>query len=128
MARYEPVESPDETTIFPYHDLTSPTIRDVYAARDVVSQYLPRTPLVRSDALSAELGAEVYLKREETLPTGAFKVRGGVNLVSQLDDEFRETGLIAASTGNHGQSVAYAGLEVGSPSSSASPRTPTPTR
>jgi threonine dehydratase len=109
MARYEPVESPDETTIFPYHDLTSPTIRDVYAARDVVSRYLPRTPLVRSDALSAELGAEVYLKREETLPTGAFKVRGGVNLVSQLDDEFRETGLIAASTGNHGQSVAYAG-------------------
>jgi len=111
MARYEPVESPDETTIFPYHDLTPPTVRDVYDARRVVSRHLPRTPLVRSDALSAELDAEVYLKREETLPTGAFKVRGGVNLVSGLDDEFREAGLIAASTGNHGQSIAYAGRQ-----------------
>ena len=109
MARYDPVDSPDETTMFPYHDPTPPTIRDVYAARGVVSRHLHRTPLVRSDALSAELDADVYLKREETLPTGAFKVRGGVNLVSQLDAEFREAGLIAASTGNHGQSVAYAG-------------------
>ena len=113
MARYDPVDSPDETTMFPYHDPTPPTIRDVYAARGVVSRHLHRTPLVRSDALSAELDADVYLKREETLPTGAFKVRGGVNLVSQLDAEFREAGLIAASTGNHGQSIAYAGKQFG---------------
>jgi len=109
MAQYQPVESPDESTIFSYHDLTPPTVRDVYAARDVVSRELPRTPLVRSDPLSAELDADVYLKREDTLPTGAFKVRGGVTLVSGLDEEFREAGLIAASTGNHGQSIAYAG-------------------
>jgi ribosome-binding protein aMBF1 (putative translation factor) len=51
------------------------------------------------------------LKREDTLPTGAFKVRGGVTLVSDLDPEFRDRGLVAASTGNHGQSVAYAGRE-----------------
>lgn len=85
---FEPVESPDETTIFPYHDLTPPSITDVYRARRVVSEYLPRTPLVRSEALSAELDANVYLKREDTLPTGAFKVRGGVTLVSQLDERF----------------------------------------
>ena len=115
MARYEAVDSPDETTIFPYHDLTPPTVRDVYEARQVVSRHLPRTPLVRSDALSAQLDADVYLKREETLPTGAFKVRGGVNLVSQLDEEFTEAGLIAASTGNHGQSIAYAGKQFGVP-------------
>jgi len=106
---YEPIDSPDETTVFPYHDLEPPTTADIYRARRVVSQHLPRTPLVRSDHLSAEFDADVYLKREDTLPTGAFKVRGGVYLGSRLDDEFREPGLIAASTGNHGQSVAYAG-------------------
>jgi len=106
---YEPVESPDATTVFPYHDLTPPTTADVYAARRVVDRHLPRTPLVRSEALSAEFDAEVYLKREDTLPTGAFKVRGGVTLASRLDAEFADPGLIAASTGNHGQSVAYAG-------------------
>lgn len=109
MAQYDPVESPDSTTIFPYHDLEPPTLADVYRAKRVVNSYLPRTPLVRSDPLSAELDAEVFLKREDTLPTGAFKVRGGVNLVSSLDAEFREQGLIAASTGNHGQSIAFAG-------------------
>lgn len=107
--QYEPVASPDETTVFSYHDLTLPSIKDVYQARQTVDQHLPRTPLVRSEALSEELSANVYLKREDTLPTGAFKVRGGVNLVSQLDAEFYDPGLIAASTGNHGQSVAYAG-------------------
>ncbi|PSP27549.1 serine/threonine dehydratase [Halobacteriales archaeon QH_2_65_14] len=112
MAReYEPVESPDETTVFAYHDLTPPTTADVYRAHRTVSEYLPQTPLVRCEWLSAELDADVYLKREDTLPTGAFKVRGGVNLVSRLSEEFRERGLIAASTGNHGQSVAYAGRE-----------------
>ena len=109
MTRYEAVDSPDATTLFPYHDLTPPTIADVYRATRTVSRHLPRTPLVRSDSLSATLDADVYLKREDTLPTGAFKVRGGINLVSSLDDEFRDAGLIAASTGNHGQSIAYAG-------------------
>jgi threonine dehydratase len=108
-ARFDPVESPDETTVFEYHDLTPPTTADVAAARKTVRRYLPETPLVRSESLSAELDADVYLKREDTLPTGAFKVRGGVTLVSRLDERFREQGLIAASTGNHGQSVAYAG-------------------
>jgi threonine dehydratase len=108
-SEYEPVESPDETTVFPYHDLTQPTTADVCRARPVVAEHLPRTPLTRCEWLSAELDADVYLKREDTLPTGAFKVRGGVTLVDGLDAEFREAGLVAASTGNHGQSVAYAG-------------------
>jgi len=111
MSEYDPVESPDETTVFPYHDLTPPTTADVYRARGVVADHLPETPLVRSEWLSEETGADVYLKREDTLPTGAFKIRGGVNLVAGLDETFREQGLVAASTGNHGQSVAYAGRE-----------------
>ncbi|PSQ30412.1 serine/threonine dehydratase [Halobacteriales archaeon SW_10_68_16] len=115
MTEYQPVESPDESTVFPYHDLTPPSTADLYRARRTVRQYLPETPLVRSEALSAQLDADVYLKREDTLPTGAFKVRGGVNLVSGLDAEFCERGLVAASTGNHGQSVAWAGREFGVP-------------
>ena len=115
MSRYEPVESPDATTVFPYHDLTPPTTADVYRARKVVDRHLPRTPLVRSEPLSARFDADVYLKREDTLPTGAFKVRGGLTLVSRLNEEFRDPGLVAASTGNHGQSIAYAGREFGVP-------------
>jgi threonine dehydratase len=106
---FEPVESPDSTTVFPYHDLTPPALSDVYRARRVVSEHLPRSPLVRSDVLSERLDADVYLKREDTLPTGAFKVRGGVALGHTLDERFRETGLIVASTGNLGQGVAYGG-------------------
>ncbi len=109
--RYEPIDSPDETTLFPYHDLTPPTVATVARARQRIRQHLPETPLVRSEALSEALDADVLLKREDTLPTGAFKVRGGVNLVASLDEEFHDAGLLAASTGNHGQSIAWAGRE-----------------
>jgi len=109
MGAYDPVESPDESTLFPYHDTAPPTLPDVEAARELVDRHLPSTPLVRSESLSAALDADVYLKREDTLPTGAFKVRGGVALVADLAAEFRDPGLIAASTGNHGQSIAWAG-------------------
>ena len=126
MVRYEPVDSPDATTIFPYHELDPPTITDVYRAKPVVSRFLPRTPLVRSDPLSAELDADVYLKREDTLPTGAFKVRGGVNLLSTLPDEFKSTGLIAASTGNHGQSIAFSGAQFDIPVTIAVPEDANP--
>jgi threonine dehydratase len=106
---YEPVESPDETTVFPYHSLTPPTTADIYDARTVVSEYLPQTPLVYCEWLSSELDADVYLKREDVLPTGAFKIRGGLTLLSELDEQFKQPGVIAASTGNHGKSIAYAG-------------------
>jgi threonine dehydratase len=84
------------------------TLEDVYKARKVVRRYLPRTPLVRSPALCQKLGFDAYVKCENTLPTGAFKVRGGVNLISRLSEEEKQRGVIAVSTGNHSQSVAYA--------------------
>ena len=84
------------------------TFETVCDAQRVVGKYLPRTPLLSSSALSKRLGCEAYVKCENTLPTGAFKVRGGVNLISRLSDEEKRRGVIAASTGNHGQSVAYA--------------------
>jgi threonine dehydratase len=84
------------------------TLEDVYEARKIVERYLPRTPLISSPALSKKLGFNAHVKCENTLPTGAFKVRGGVNLISRLSDEEKRRGVIAASTGNHAQSVAYA--------------------
>jgi threonine dehydratase len=88
--------------------LLEPTIRDVIAAADRIRPHIAPTPLRHSPAVSELLGADVYLKHEHHLPTGAFKVRGGVNLISQLTPAEHEAGVIAASTGNHGQSVAFA--------------------
>ncbi|MBI3952315.1 MAG: threonine/serine dehydratase [Acidobacteria bacterium] len=85
-----------------------PTIMDILDARQLISRYLARTPLHSYSALSEFLGCEVYVKHENHQPIGAFKVRGGINLIGRLSDEERRRGVIAASTGNHGQSVAYA--------------------
>ena len=90
-------------TVFPVPDLA-----DVLAARQRLVPYLRPTPLYRYPALDAMTGAQVWVKHENHQPVGAFKVRGGVNLVSQLGTDERRRGVIAASTGNHGQSVAYA--------------------
>src|SRR5438067_13878491 len=84
------------------------TFTDVLLAQRRIRPYLPRTPLHSYPAINALLGTEVYVKHENYQPVGAFKVRGGVNLLSQLAVAERERGVIAASTGNHGQSVAYA--------------------
>jgi threonine dehydratase len=85
-----------------------PDLADVLAARQRIAPYLRPTPLYRYPALDALTGAQVWVKHENHQPVGAFKVRGGVNLVSQLSADERRRGVIAASTGNHGQSVAYA--------------------
>src|SRR5579862_4242888 len=85
-----------------------PDLAEVYAARQRIEPYLKPTPLYRYPALDALTGARVRVKHENHQPVGAFKVRGGVNLVSQLSADERRRGVIAASTGNHGQSVAYA--------------------
>ena len=86
--------------------MEAPVFADVVAAREFISRYLPKTPLVRSHKLSAALGCDYYLKLENLQPIGAFKVRGGVNLVGH---ETAGATLVTASTGNHGQSIAYAG-------------------
>ena len=78
------------------------------AARLRILRHLRPTPLYPYAGLSELVGAEVWVKHENHQPTGAFKVRGGVNLVAQLSDNERERGIISASTGNHGQSIAYA--------------------
>jgi threonine dehydratase len=85
-----------------------PTLTDVEAAARRIEPHLRPTPLYRYPALGELVGCEVWVKHENHQPVGAFKVRGGVNLVARLSTEERDRGLIAASTGNHGQSVAFA--------------------
>ena len=85
-----------------------PGFKDVLLAQRQIRPYLPRTPLHSFPAINALVGTEVYIKHENYQPVGAFKVRGGIHLISQLSPEERARGVIAASTGNHGQSVAFA--------------------
>jgi threonine dehydratase len=89
-------------------ELKEPNFSDVLDAAKRIRPHLQPTPLRRYPSLDRLVGAEVYVKHENHNPTGAFKVRGGINLISQLSQDERQRGVIAASTGNHGQSVAYA--------------------
>jgi threonine dehydratase len=88
--------------------LEIPTLEDVEAARERIAPHLQSTPLYANPALSELVGTEIFVKHENHLPIGAFKVRGGVNLVSQLTEDERRRGVVTASTGNHGQSIAFA--------------------
>jgi threonine dehydratase len=88
--------------------MDAPTFQDVLLAKRQIRPYLQRTLMHSYPAVNELIGTTVFIKHENAQPTGAFKVRGGVNLVSQMSDGERKRGVIAASTGNHGQSVAYA--------------------
>jgi threonine dehydratase len=85
-----------------------PTLPDIIAARPHVYCYLKPTPLYHYPGLSQLIEAEVWVKHENHQPVGAFKVRGGLNLAANLTTEERRAGLFTASTGNHGQSIAFA--------------------
>jgi threonine dehydratase len=85
-----------------------PDLTDVLAAHQSIAPHLQPTPLYRDPALDALTGARVWVKHENHQPLGAVKVRGGVNLVSQPSAEEGRRGVIAASTGHHDRSVAYA--------------------
>jgi threonine dehydratase len=91
------------------------SLSDVYAARPHVYAALSRTPLLRHPLLCEALGADVWVKHENHLATGAFKVRGGLNLVARLPPDERARGVITATTGNHGQSIAFACRRAGVP-------------
>jgi threonine dehydratase len=87
---------------------SKPTLADVLKARNVLASYLSPTPTLQPIMLDEALGCRTYLKCENLNPTGAFKVRGGINLVSSLSSEQKSQGVLAVSTGNHAQSIAYA--------------------
>lgn len=85
-----------------------PTYADVEAARKRIAPHLAPTGLHNYPALDAVLGCEAWVKHENHQPVGAFKVRGGVNLIARLPAQGKAAGVIGASTGNHGQSIAWA--------------------
>jgi threonine dehydratase len=91
--------------------MNPPTFADIAAAREAISEFLPRTPLARLNKISEALDCDYYAKLENLQPTGAFKVRGGINLVRNevSAGNGKPATFITASTGNHGQSIAYAG-------------------
>ena len=100
-----------------------PTIEDVRRAAGIIAPHLALpTPLVYQPALSERIDAHVSLKLESATPISAFKIRGGLYLVSQLDARARASGVVTASTGNHGQSIAYAAGVLGVPAVVVVPR------
>jgi threonine dehydratase len=109
-------------------DLPAPTFAAVLAARRRIAAHLRPTPLFAYPALDELLGTQVHVKHENHQPVGAFKVRGGVNLVAQLSDDERERGLITASTGNHGQSIAFAARRFGVRARICVPERPNPVK
>jgi len=84
-----------------------PTLNDVFAARRRVYRLVRPTPLLRHALLADETGLDIRVKHENHNPTCAFKVRGGLNLIASLPASERH-GVITATTGNHGQSIAIA--------------------
>ena len=109
-------------------DLREPDFTDVLDAARQIRPHLQPTPLRRYPPLERLVGAEVYVKHENHHPTGAFKVRGGVNLVGRLSEDERQRGVIAASTGNHGQSVAFAARLFGVSAIICAPRAANPVK
>jgi threonine dehydratase len=87
--------------------MREPTLTDIYEARPHVYKALQRTPLLRHPLVAEATGLDIRVKHENHNPTGAFKVRGGLNLIAHLSADERR-GVITATTGNHGQSIAFA--------------------
>lgn len=93
--------------------IPGPTLAEFEAARERVSLVAQATPMESSRYLSDELGSPVFLKCENLQRTGSYKIRGAYNRMSQLSDEERARGVVAASAGNHAQGVAFAARELG---------------
>ncbi len=102
------------------------TLADVQAAADRIMGAVVRTPTLHSKTLSDLTGANVWLKFENLQFTAAYKERGALNTLLQLDDAARAKGVIAASAGNHAQGLAYHGNRLGIPVTIVMPK-PTPT-
>ncbi|MEV0962749.1 MULTISPECIES: threonine/serine dehydratase [unclassified Streptomyces] len=100
-----------------------PAFADILAARDLLAGHLPATPMWSYPLLDAVTGANVYVKHENVQPVGAFKVRGGLTLLSGLTPAQRARGLVTYSTGNHAQSLAYACAAFGASCTVVMPKT-----
>lgn len=84
------------------------SIDDVLAARDVISPYLEPTPLLSNPVLSHRVGTETFVKLENVQSIGAFKIRGAINLLANMDKKQRRQGIVTATRGNYGAALAQA--------------------
>ncbi|MDQ3339837.1 MAG: threonine/serine dehydratase [Myxococcota bacterium] len=91
------------------------TLDDITAARARLAPYLQATPLRHYPALDAETGARVLVKHENHLPTNAFKARNTLSFMTALPPAQRARGVVAATRGNHGAGLAWAGAQLGVP-------------
>ena len=98
------------------------TLADIQAAAGRIAGHVERTPCRRSRTLSEITGAEVWVKFENQQFTAAYKERGALNVLAQLNDNERKRGVIAASAGNHAQGLAYHGQRLGIPVTIVMPR------
>ncbi len=89
------------------------SLKHIEEARERIKPFILKTPLLRVPALDEYLNCEVYLKPENLQITGSFKLRGATNKLESLTQEKKDSGVIAASSGNHGQAVAYAARNLG---------------
>ena len=80
---------------------------DIRAARARIADAVYQSPLARSESLSSQVDAPLYLKLENLQMTGSFKERGALNRLLALSDAERAVGIVASSAGNHAQAVAY---------------------
>lgn len=85
-----------------------PTLSDIRSAHKRIEKYVTRTPLHRYRTLENFIDAELYIKHENHQPLGAFKMRGGINHLIKMSLDQKKKGVVTASSGNHGQSIAYA--------------------
>jgi threonine dehydratase len=93
----------------------APTLADIRAARERIAGVANQTPVFPSETFTRITGRPVLLKAENLQRTGSFKIRGAVNKIATLTDAERAAGVVAATAGNHGQSVAWAAREAGVP-------------
>jgi threonine dehydratase len=103
-----------------------PSAEEVLKARQMLKQRLPPTRLLQAESLQRRSGARVVLKMETDLPTHSFKVRGALTALLTKAKDARLTGVVAASTGNHGAAVAYAAKLTGIPATIFLPNNPNP--
>lgn len=93
--------------------LQHPTLADIHQARERLRPHIKRTPILRAEKIEKAVGCQLYLKPETLQLTGAFKIRGALNKALSLPQEAIANGLIATSSGNHAQGIAYAARMLG---------------
>jgi threonine dehydratase len=101
------------------------TLKEIKDAKALIHPYIVNTPLIHLHQLDEILGCSVYAKLENMQNTHAFKIRGAMNKILRLTDTEKEHGIVASSSGNHGQAVAYAAKHLGIQATIVIPKTAT---